>query len=264
MRRADAAMYEAKSGGRDMVCYFSPETDQRVLAQLMETQLPRRWRRAVQPALPAPPECPPRQLGGAEAWIRWHNPVVGGVPPGDFIGWPKETGLINAIGLWLLEETCGHWVQLSPQPAAVPEPAQAEQAWQLSVNLSAAQLADPLLVAEVRDVLACSGLPPPAWAGNHRIPPDGQCPTFAQEQVAALKQLGVRVAIDDFGTRLLQPGLPQAVPDRQAQGGPVVCARHARRHRRCRHRAGTVIALGHTLGLAVVAEGVETMPTAHP
>ena len=264
MRRADAAMYEAKSGGRDMARYFSPETDQRVLArQLMETQLRQALAQGefslhYQPRLNART----RQLVGAEALIRWHNPVLGQVPPGDFIGLAEETGLINAIGLWVLEEACGHWVQLTaPQPGSGARPAQAERAWQLSVNLSAAQLADPLLVAEVRDVLSRSGLPAARLeleiTESHLM----DNPTFAQEQVAALKQLGVQVAIDDFGTGysslayLKRFEIDKLKVDQSFVRGMLDDTADAA-------IVQAVIALGHTLGLAVVAEGVETMPTA--
>ena len=264
MRRADAAMYEAKSGGRDMARYFSPETDQRVLArQLMETQLRQALAQGefslhYQPRLNART----RQVVGAEALIRWHNPVLGQVPPGDFIGLAEETGLINAIGLWVLEEACGHWVQLTaPQPGSGARPAQAERAWQLSVNLSAAQLADPLLVAEVRDVLSRSGLPAARLeleiTESHLM----DNPTFAQEQVAALKQLGVQVAIDDFGTGysslayLKRFEIDKLKVDQSFVRGMLDDTADAA-------IVQAVIALGHTLGLAVVAEGVETMPTA--
>lgn len=264
MRRADAAMYEAKSGGRDMARYFSPETDQRVLArQLMETQLRQALAQGefslhYQPRLNART----RQLVGAEALIRWHNPVLGQVPPGDFIGLAEETGLINAIGLWVLEEACRHWVQLTArQPDSGTRPGQAERAWQLSVNLSAAQLADPLLVAEVRGVLSRSGLPATRLeleiTESHLM----DNPTFAQEQVAALKQLGVQVAIDDFGTGysslayLKRFEIDKLKVDQSFVRGMLDDTADAA-------IVQAVIALGHTLGLAVVAEGVETMPTA--
>lgn len=262
MRRADAAMYEAKSGGRDTARYFSPETDQRVLArQVMETQL----RQALgqgefslhyQPRLSART----RQVVGAEALIRWHNPVLGQVPPGDFIGLAEETGLINTIGLWVLEEACRQWVRLEASPASA-RAAGAARAWQLSVNLSAAQLADPLLVAQVGGVLERCGLPPARLeleiTESHLM----DNPTFAQEQVAALKQLGVQVAIDDFGTGysslayLKRFEIDKLKVDQSFVSGMLDDTADAA-------IVQAVIALGHTLGLTVVAEGVETMPTA--
>ena len=110
MRRADAAMYEAKAAGRDMARFFSPETDQRVQArQTMEAQL----RQALvndefslhfQPRLNART----RRVQGAEALLRWHNPLLGQVSPNHFIHLAEETGLIKPIGLWVLRLSLIH------------------------------------------------------------------------------------------------------------------------------------------------------------
>ncbi|MGB4061837.1 MAG: EAL domain-containing protein [Burkholderiaceae bacterium] len=255
MRRADAAMYEAKAAGRDMARFFSPETDQRVLArQHMEAQL----REALangefslhyQPRL----DARSRRLAGAEALLRWHNPVLGNVPPGDFIALAEETGLIMPIGLWVLQEACRQWM------------AWGQEGWlagaQLSVNLSAAQLADPQLVGQVDGVLQACGM------AAHRLELElteshlMDNPAAAQEQVSALKALGVLVAIDDFGTGYsslaylkrfeidklkVDQSFVRSMLDDPADAAIVQA----------------VIALGHTLGLKVVAEGVENLPTA--
>ena len=255
MRRADAAMYEAKAAGRDMARYFSEETDQRVLArQTMESQLRQALANAefslhFQPRLHART----RKLAGAEALLRWHNAVLGQVPPGDFIGLAEETGLIKPIGLWVLAEACRQWRAF--EAGGLPK------GLQLSVNLSGAQLADPQLVAQVKEVLDSVGMPAAQLelelTESHLM--DNPAP--AQDQVSALKQLGVQVAIDDFGTGysslayLKRFEIDKLKVDQSFVRGMLDDTADAA-------IVQAVIALGHTLGLTVVAEGVETLPTA--
>lgn len=261
MRRADAAMYEAKAAGRDTACYFSPETDQRILLrQTMEAQLRTALDNAefslhYQPRLRASDYC----MNGAEALLRWHNPVLGAVSPGVFIQLAEETGLIKSIGPWVLEHACNQWARmLNAMRAAMPE------GWagaQLSVNLSAAQLADEHLVQQVAQALQRSGLPASMLELELTESYLMDNPRVAQQRVAALKQLGVQVSIDDFGTGYsslaylkrfaidklkVDQSFVQAMLDNSADAAIVQA----------------VIGLGHTLQLQVVAEGVETLATA--
>ncbi|TAH12815.1 MAG: EAL domain-containing protein [Curvibacter sp.] len=255
MRRADAAMYEAKSAGRDTARFFSPETDQRVVARrTMETQL----RQALaneefslhyQPRLNART----RKVQGAEALLRWKNPVLGQVPPGEFIGLAEETGLIKPIGAWVLREACRNWMELEAQGIC--------KGLELSVNLSVAQLADPELVDQLCAVLRDTRMPPAQLelelTESHLM----DNPAVAQQQVAALKALGVKVAIDDFGTGysslayLKRFDIDKLKIDQSFVLGMLEDSADAA-------IVHAVIALGHTLGLKVVAEGVENLPTA--
>jgi diguanylate cyclase (GGDEF)-like protein len=255
MRQADSAMYEAKTAGRDMARFFSPETDQRVLArQTMEAQLRNALAQGefslhFQPRLNART----RRMQGAEALLRWNNPVLGQVPPGQFIALAEETGLIVPIGQWVLRQACRQWADLLASGN--------HGALELSVNLSVAQLADPELVAELQRVLEQTGLPAHQLelelTESHLM----DNPVAAQEKVAALKALGVQVAIDDFGTgysslaylkrfEIDKLKVDQSFVRGMLEDGADAAIVHA------------VIALGHTLGLKVVAEGVETLPTA--
>jgi len=255
MRRADAAMYEAKAAGRDMARFFSSETDQRILArQVLEAQLRQALAQGefslhYQPRLSART----RQMVGAEALLRWTNPLLGVIAPAEFIPLAEETGLIKPIGLWVLEEACTQWSRLTGEGLLA--------GMTLSVNLSVVQLADPELVTQLRQVLERSGLAAQQLelelTESHLM----DNPTAAQEQVSALKALGVRIAIDDFGTGYsslaylkrfeidilkVDQSFVRDMLDDTADAAIV----HA------------VIALGHTLGFKVVAEGVETLPTA--
>jgi diguanylate cyclase (GGDEF)-like protein/PAS domain S-box-containing protein len=255
MRQADAAMYEAKAAGRDMARFFSTETDQRVLArQTMEGHL----RQALvneefslhyQPRLNART----RRIQGAEALLRWSNPVLGQVSPAHFIHLAEETGLIKPIGLWVLREACRQWMQFQKDGVF--------DKLELSVNLSVAQLSDTDLVQQLQTVLLQTGMPAALLelelTESHLM----DNPPAAQAQVAALKALGVRVAIDDFGTGysslayLKRFDIDKLKVDQSFVQGMLDDAADAA-------IVHAVIGLGHTLGLTVVAEGVENLPTA--
>jgi diguanylate cyclase (GGDEF)-like protein/PAS domain S-box-containing protein len=255
MRLADAAMYEAKAAGRDTSRFFSLETNNRVMArQLMETQL----RQALdnhefslhyQPRI----QAKTRQMQGAEALLRWNNPVLGQVPPGQFIQLAEETGLIKGIGLWVLREACRQWMEFQQQGLF--------QGLELSVNLSGAQLADVDLVDQIRQVLIETGMPAQhlelELTESHLM----DNPTAAQQRMSALKQLGVNIAIDDFGTGysslayLKRFEIDKLKVDQSFVLGMLDDSADAA-------IVHAVIALGHTLGLSVVAEGVESWPMA--
>lgn len=255
MRQADAAMYEAKAAGRDMARFFSPETDQRIVArQTMEAQLrlalvQDEFTLHYQPRLNART----RRVQGAEALLRWNNAALGQVSPAHFIPLAEETGLIKPIGLWVLQQACTQWMAFRKQGLF-------EQG-ELSVNLSLAQLADTELVGQLQQVLNDTGMPPELLelelTESHLM----DNPPAAQAQVAALKALGVQVSIDDFGTgysslaylkrfEIDKLKVDQSFVQGMLDDGADAAIVHA------------VIALGHTLGLKVVAEGVENLPTA--
>jgi diguanylate cyclase (GGDEF)-like protein/PAS domain S-box-containing protein len=255
MRRADAAMYEAKAGGRDTARFFSTETDLRIQArQTMEAQLrgalqANEFSVHFQPRLCAKT----RQVLGAEALLRWNNAVLGQVSPAVFIPLAEETGLIKAIGLWVLEEACQQWMRFESEGLF--------KGLELSVNLSAVQLADPDLVAQLQGTLGSTGMPAHQLelelTESHLM----ANPLASQAQVSDLKALGLQIAIDDFGTGYsslaylkrfeidilkVDQSFVRDMLDDSADAAIV----HA------------VIALGHTLGFKVVAEGVENLPTA--
>ncbi|MFN4120862.1 EAL domain-containing protein [Acidovorax sp.] len=258
MRRADAAMYEAKTTGRDMARFYSIETDQRALArQTVEQHLRRALERNefslhYQPRLAAKTG----QLLGVEALLRWTNPALGQIPPGEFIPIAEETGMIRAIGHWVLHQACAQWVQWqSPAHRAALGDVF------VSVNLSAAQLADPQLVPDIEALLARTGMP------AHRLEleiTESQLMDnahAAEQQLAALKSLGVLLSIDDFGTGYSSLAyLKRFDIDRLKVDQSFVHDMLSNPADMAITRA--IIALGHTLGLKIVAEGVEDLATA--
>ncbi len=261
MRRADAAMYEAKTTGRDMALFYSMETDLRAVArQTMEQQLRRALERNelslhYQPRLSAKGA----RLLGVEALLRWNSPVLGAIPPSEFIPIAEESGMIRAIGGWVLQQACEQWARWQTQPQDRGAHPLADVS--ISVNLSAAQLSDPALVPDIEALLARTGMP------AHRLEleiTESQLMDNAHaaaQQLAALKALGVQLSIDDFGTGYSSLAyLKRFDIDRLKVDKSFVRDMLTNPADMAITRA--IIALGHTLGLRIVAEGVEDLATA--
>ena len=261
MRRADAAMYEAKGTGRDMARFYSEETDQRALArQSVEHHLRKALDRGelslhFQPRVDATTLA----LVGAEALLRWDSVALGPVPPAEFIAVAEETGLIKPIGAWVLEQACAAWLEW--QALAAGDEGHPLYRCQISVNISASQLADPELVPFLQTLLLRTGMCPQCLELEITESQLMDNAMAAQAQMAALKALGVMLAIDDFGTGYSSLAYLKRfdidklkvdrsfVDDMLSDPADMAITR-------------AVIALGHTLGLGVVAEGVENLATA--
>jgi diguanylate cyclase (GGDEF)-like protein len=261
MRRADAAMYEAKGTGRDMARFYSEETDQRALArQSVEHHLRKALDRGeltlhFQPRVDAASLA----LVGAEALLRWDSVALGPVPPAEFIAIAEETGLIKPIGAWVLEQACAAWLEW--QALAAGDEHHPLHRRQVSVNISASQLADPELVPFLQALIARTGMCPQCLELEITESQLMDNAVAAQAQMAALKALGVSLAIDDFGTGYSSLAYLKRfdidklkvdrsfVDDMLSDPADMAITR-------------AVIALGHTLGLSVVAEGVEDLATA--
>jgi diguanylate cyclase (GGDEF)-like protein len=251
LRDADAAMYRAKERGRNRCEFFDAVMRTEAVARL-ETQSA--LHRAVerdelrlhyQPVV----DLASGAVCGVEALVRWARPHHGLVGPGDFIPLAEETGLIVPIGKWVLEEAArqvARWQEARPG-----------QSLTVNVNLSAAQLRQPDLIDSVAAVIAA-----------HRIDPGSLClelteSTFMEEAdghgaaLAALKALGVNLAMDDFGTGYSSLTYLKRFPvnmlkiDQAFVGG-------LGRDTSDTAIVRSVIDLAHALGLTVVAEGVET------
>src|SRR5918999_1404015 len=193
LRDADAAMYCAKSRGRDRYELFEPSMHTRALqlfelnADLQKGLDQEQFVVHYQPILDLAAE----ELQGLEALVRWQHPERGLLAPDDFIPAAEQSGLIVPLGTWVLREACR---QMQAWRDAFPE-----QRPSLSVNLSPRQLYEPDLVAQVRAVLEETGFDP---AGLILEITEGALLQGVEEtkrKLADLKELGVRLAIDDFG-----------------------------------------------------------------
>ena len=251
LRDADAAMYRAKERGRDRCEFFDAVMRTEAVARL-ETQSA--LHRAVerdelrlhyQPVV----DLASGEVRGVEALVRWARPHHGLVGPGAFIPLAEETGLIVPIGKWVLEEAA--------RQVALWQEARPGQRLTVNVNLSAAQLRQPDLVDNLAAVIDTYGIDPGALCLELTES------TFMEEAeghgaaLAALKALGVNLAMDDFGTGYSSLTYLKRFPvnvlkiDQAFVGG---LGRDASDTAIVR----SVIDLAHALGLTVVAEGVET------
>jgi len=188
-------------------------------------------------------------ITGAEALLRWHHPRRGLVPPLDFIPLAEDTGLILPIGRWVLETACGQLARWASDPARAH--------LRLAVNVSARQLHQADFVDQVKAALADSGADPRLLdleLTESLLVTDIDC-TISKMQ--ALKALGVGFSLDDFGTgysslaHLKRLPLDQLKIDRTFVRDILVDPNDAA-------IARMVIALGESMALTVIAEGVET------
>src|SRR4051812_3913227 len=244
IRAADAAMYRAKERGKARFEVFDEDMRAQALNRLeLETAL----RRAVengelrvhyQPAL----DVARGDVVGCEALVRWEHPDRGLLAPAEFVPLAEETGLIVPVGAWVLREACR-------AAAGWPE------GWEVAVNLTARQLAQPDIVAVVAGALSDAGLEPARLCLE--LTESAVLGAGSAETLRTLKALGVRLAIDDFGTGWSSLGHLRSIPlddvklDRSLVAGVDQGPRDAA-------VVEAMISLAHALGLRAVAEAVET------
>ncbi len=251
LRDADTAMYEAKEQGRDCVVRYRRSMRE---AAVRRVELDADLRRAIardelevhyQPIL----DLGSGRLVGFEALLRWQHATLGPVSPGEFIPIAERSGTIVEIGTWVLDEACRAAVGW-----AVPT---GGDALSVNVNVSARQLTQPTLVETVRATLDHHGLPPRRLVLELTETALVEQPELAAERLGELRELGVRIAIDDFGIGYSSLAYLRQFPtdilkiDRSFIG--MIDDDE--------HIPGLVqglLELGHTLGLETVAEGIET------
>jgi diguanylate cyclase (GGDEF)-like protein len=189
VQRADLALYDAKQAGRGVSRFFAPKLSERMRERRTMEQDLRSALKLGQLSLHYQPSVSLRSgaIVGSEALMRWMHPTAGSVPPSTFIPLAEETGLINPLGLWLLNEACREaagW--------ALPI--------RVAVNVSPVQFRAPGFPAHVREALHSSGLAP----GRLELEiTEGVLMRGTAETTAILDELrdtGVRIALDDFGT----------------------------------------------------------------
>jgi predicted signal transduction protein with EAL and GGDEF domain len=246
LRNADLALYKAKAEGRGAFRMFEPGLDARMQARrALELDL----RRAVarqefevhyQPLLDARSGL----VTGAEALVRWRHAERGLVPPADFIPLAEETGLIPAIGQWVLRTACAE---------AATWPAQMS----VAVNLSPIQFRDTRLADTIKSVLADTGLDP------HRLEleiTEGVLIADEDRTLATLVELrrcGVRIAMDDFGTGYSSLSYLRRFPFDKIKIDQSFI-RQVPENEESAAIVRAIITLGNCLGMTTTVEGVET------
>jgi diguanylate cyclase (GGDEF)-like protein/PAS domain S-box-containing protein len=251
LSNADTAMYRAKEAGRNTYRFFTPEMNIQLIRRMeMESHL----RYAISKEelyLHFQPQVDIKSgvLVGAEALLRWHNPELGHVAPDNFIPLAEETGLINAIGEWVLMQAC-----------------QAARVWQgrantdvrVSVNISSVQFRSGDIVATVARALKASGLPAALLELEitERVLVEDNPNT--SRILKDLKRMGIRLSLDDFGRGYSSLSYLKRFPfdvlkiDRTFVSGVTVNPEDAAL---CK----AITAMASSLNLEVVAEGVETL-----
>jgi len=250
LKRADLAMYRAKEEGRNTLRFFDPEMQAAVTARAaLEADL-RRGVREGQFILHYQPQVDGEgRLTGAEALVRWHHPRRGLVFPDEFIPLAEETGLIQPLGQWVLETTCAQLVAWSARPDTAH--------LTLAMNVSAREFRHPEFVAWVLDVIDRSGANPQKLMLEFTESPllDTMEETIAK--MTALKARGQGFSLDDFGTGYSTLSYLKHLPLDQVKIDQSF-VRDVLTDPNDAAIARSIIALGQSLGLAVIAEGVET------
>ncbi|WP_417693791.1 putative bifunctional diguanylate cyclase/phosphodiesterase [Roseibium sp.] len=246
MRKADIALYDAKASGRSRWSFFSSSMQEQVLAK---DKLSRELRHAIDNDLLDVAYQPQishdgRQVTSLEALARWRHPEMGAISPVRFIPLAEETGLINDLGMWILRRACrdaDQWPHLT-----------------IAVNVSPSQFKHPRFVEQVLETLETFSIPP------QRLEIEVTESVFASDEHAILtamkrlKDLGVKIALDDFGSGYSSLSYLRKFPfdtlkidrcfltafDDGAEARAIV---------------KTIIALGKALGMEIVGEGVETI-----
>lgn len=250
MKQADLAMYKAKETGRNALRFFDPAMQTAVLERAtLEAGL----RKAIdsdQLLLHYQPQVVEGgRVTGAEVLVRWQHPQRGMVPPGDFIPLAEETGLILSLGNWVLETACKQLATWAKRPAM------AELC--IAVNVSAPQLREPDFVQTVLDTIERTG------ANPRRLKLELTESLLVDnvediiQKMFALKAYGVEFSLDDFGTGysslsyLKRLPLNQLKIDQSFVRDVLIDPNDA-------SIAKTIVNLAQSLGLGVIAEGVET------
>lgn len=249
LMHAELALYEAKQRGRGTYRLFAPELATGALERLVMESALRGAASRGELVLHYQPQIDLRsgRLVGVEALVRWQYPPLGLVPPGQFIPLAEETGIINDIAAWVLEEACRQMMAWRQSGFAVPC---------VAVNLSTKQMEREALSAQVANVLARTGLPAACLELEITESTIMREPDQAISVLQGLKAQGVMLSIDDFGTGHSSLSYLKRLPlDRLKIDQSFVREIGRDSHDEAISRA--VIELARSLGLETVAEGVE-------
>lgn len=251
MRRAMLVAMQASSRGDACISYFDPQHDRAASHRMM---LERQLRAAIEQGGQLQPYFQPKlcartgRMTGAEVLLRWQHPELGMVSPGEFIPLAEEVGLIHPISEWLIGHVCdllADW-----------------RAWgldmgRISINLSADSLFERSLIQFIDEQLQRTGVPPQSLVIELTESVLMQNADTAQTLIAQLRQRGIHISLDDFGTGFSSLGYLNrfSIDEIKIDRSFVIDLEHDSRELAL---VQAIITLGHALGLSVVAEGVET------
>jgi len=251
MRNADIAMYYAKEEGKNNFQFYSKDIQSRSTGRLaIETNLRLALERnELSLHYQAKVNFKTGLITGVEALLRWQNPQLGSVTPTQFIPVAEESGIIVSIGKWVLKTACAQNVAWQKQGLPIVC---------MAVNLSLRQLTDSNLLNDIANALSDSGMSPNLLELEITESMIMSNPAEMMDVLVSIKSMGIRLAIDDFGTGYSSLSQLKHFPidtlkiDRSfIRNVPGNTEDNAITH--------AIIAMGNTLGLTVVAEGVETI-----
>ena len=249
LKQADAAMYRAKANGDADYAFYDDELDQSALnrfkriAEMRQAIADKQFTLAYQPVV----NLDPFEVVGLEALLRWQHPTLGEVPPLDFIPLAEESGLIVQIGRWVLLEACFYASRLRELLGRDLE---------IAVNVSARQLQHPEFIEHVENALERADLPPHLLTlelTESVLVASGE---RAEQQLAVLKDRGVKLALDDFGTGYASLAYLQRLPVDIVKIDRSFTAKIDTGAADLALLEG-IVGLGKALGLQLVAEGIE-------
>jgi diguanylate cyclase (GGDEF)-like protein len=249
IRKADAAMYEVKQRGRNNFLVYTPKMDQGHVERMsVETQLRMALNNdelsvSYQPQI----QLPALKVVSVEALLRWHHPQLGSVSPATFIPIAEETGLIISVGEWVLREACQQhfrWLE------------QGLPALRMAVNISGVQFKQREFCGLVKRIIDESGIDPQYLELELTESVVMTHAEYTVQTLMELRALGVKLAIDDFGTGYSSLSYLRKFPlDRIKIDQSFI--RHIKNTPANEAIVRAIIALGESLGLETVAEGVE-------
>jgi diguanylate cyclase (GGDEF)-like protein/PAS domain S-box-containing protein len=251
LKRADLAMYQAKAGGRNTLRFFDPQMQTAVTTRAaMEESFREAFVKDQFDLHYQAQVTADGHISGAEVLLRWQHPKRGMVSPVEFTPFAEDTGLILPLGRWVLETACAQLALWARRPEMAH--------LSVAVNVSSRQLKHPNFVDEVLGILAHSG------ANPHRLKLELTESLLVDDvedaitKMTALKAKGVGFSLDDFGTGYSSLSYLKRLPLDQLKIDQGF-VKHVLTDPNDMAIAKMIIVLADSLGLAVIAEGVETV-----
>jgi diguanylate cyclase (GGDEF)-like protein/PAS domain S-box-containing protein len=252
LRNADTAMYCAKREGRGTYRFFDSDMNRKAQDRLLLAALLRdaiatnQLRLAYQPQI----DASTGKVAGVEALTRWHHPALGSIPPSRFIPLAEDCGLIEAIGEFCVAEGCAQLKRWDDLGYEVPH---------LSVNISPIHFRNPGFPEMIGDAIVAVGLDPARLTIEITESVMMEASPTAVANASALRDLGVVISMDDFGTGYSSLSHLARLPVSELKIDRSFMA-NLEDNEAVQALVTAVIRIGESLGLRVVAEGVETVP----
>jgi len=256
IRSADIAMYKAKNSNDKEIEFFAKNMEKDVILDVqMEESLKKAIRNQEFHLLFQPQySTDPKKVRGFEALIRWHSPEVGTISPAHFIPVAEQTGLIKEIGAWVLETAINKFKNLKHQFEDKPI---------LSINISVVQLTEPGFVEEVKEIIEEIGI------DEIKLEFEITESLFISDQeyvidvLYKLKELGISIAMDDFGTGYASLSYLQHIPLDVLKIDKTFIDLISQNPVSEKMMVPPIIEMAHQWGIEVIAEGVETIEQLH-